>query len=233
LGVSENIEDYAQKIKMYLGSLNILTRDEYGETPKIEQLPAQSMEPHIAHMRYLASLFAGETGLPLSSLGIVQDNPSSADAMKTAKDDLVVEATALNQSNAYCLNKVAKIAYALRENKGQRSIYELPKELNKLQPKFINPSLISPTARADTIVKLISAFPFLQDTNIALQEAGFTSEQIAEIRKEKQDAKTDSLIEKLAEMPVSNNNSTASTVETGVKTRKRKNKTKNTEMPII
>jgi hypothetical protein len=43
----------------------------------------------------------------------------------------------------------------------------------------------SSVARADTIVKLISAFPFLADTNLALTEAGFDMDQVREINAEK------------------------------------------------
>jgi hypothetical protein len=32
-------------------------------------------------LRQLAAQFAGETGVPLNSLGVVQDNPSSAEAI--------------------------------------------------------------------------------------------------------------------------------------------------------
>jgi hypothetical protein len=212
LGISEEAANGADKFKMYLGAINMLTRDEDGNMPNVLQLPAQSFEPHLAHMRYLASLFAAETGLPLSSLGIVQDNPSSADAMKTAKDDLVVEAQSLNLSNSHALQRLAKITLAIKTN-AKSGIYGLPDEARNIKPRFINPALPSTIQRADTIVKLISAFPFLANTDIALLEAGFTSEQLEEIRQEQRRSDTKSAIDVLLE--VQNDNKTVEYVGEG------------------
>ncbi len=54
----------------------------------VGQFQQQSMEPHIAHLRMVASLFAGETGLTLDDLGIVSDNPSSVEAIKAQHENL-------------------------------------------------------------------------------------------------------------------------------------------------
>ena len=58
-----------------------MTRDEDGNVPTFGQIAAASMEPHIAYMRNLAARFSGATNVPISELGIVQDNPSSAEAI--------------------------------------------------------------------------------------------------------------------------------------------------------
>jgi hypothetical protein len=52
----------------------------------------------------------------------------------------------------------------------------------------------SSVARADTIVKLISAFPFLADTNLALTEAGFDMDQVRELESERMGAQGRQLI---------------------------------------
>ena len=48
--------------------------------PVAGQFPQASTEPHAAELRAVATMFAGETSIPVSYLGIVQDNPASADA---------------------------------------------------------------------------------------------------------------------------------------------------------
>lgn len=51
--------------------------------------------------RNLAAQFAGATCVPISELGVVHDNPSSAEAIYAAKEALVVEVDAtLNAANA-------------------------------------------------------------------------------------------------------------------------------------
>ncbi|WP_457835981.1 hypothetical protein, partial [Staphylococcus aureus] len=60
--------------------------------PILNQFPQVSMQPHAELLRFWGTLFSGETGIPVGSLGIIQDNPSSAEAIYAAKEDLVLEA---------------------------------------------------------------------------------------------------------------------------------------------
>lgn len=55
---------------------------------RVGQFNQQSMEPHIAHLKMIASLFAGETGLTLDDLGITTENPSSVEAIKAQHENL-------------------------------------------------------------------------------------------------------------------------------------------------
>ena len=50
------------------------------------------MQPHIDYMRSLAARFSGETNVPLSELGMVTDNPASAEAVYAAKESMIVDA---------------------------------------------------------------------------------------------------------------------------------------------
>jgi len=56
----------------------------------VEQISQMSMQPHSDQYRLLAGVFSGESSIPMSYLGVVQDsNPSSADAIYAAEADLV------------------------------------------------------------------------------------------------------------------------------------------------
>src|SRR5690606_9676835 len=77
-----------------LGRMLAISRDEDGNMPQVGQFAQMSMQPHNEHLRSIAARFCAETSLPLSSIGIVQDNPSSAEAIYAAKEDLVIEAHA-------------------------------------------------------------------------------------------------------------------------------------------
>lgn len=54
----------------------------------VGQFSQQSMEPHLSHLKMVASLFAGETGLTLDDLGIATENPSSVEAIKAQHENL-------------------------------------------------------------------------------------------------------------------------------------------------
>ena len=89
----------------YMGRLKSLPKDEDGEKPSLQVIPQQSMEPFLAMKRALAAEFSAATSLPISALGIVQDNPSSAEAIYAAKEDLVIEAQNTTRSIGYGLNR--------------------------------------------------------------------------------------------------------------------------------
>ena len=56
----------------------------------IQQLSQMSMQPHSDQLRLIAQMASGETGIPVSYLGVVQDgNPTSAEAIYANEVDLV------------------------------------------------------------------------------------------------------------------------------------------------
>lgn len=65
-----------------------LTQSSEGAEPVFGQFQSSSMTPYMDMMRMYASLFAGETGLTVDDLGFVQDNPSSAEAIKASHENL-------------------------------------------------------------------------------------------------------------------------------------------------
>lgn len=92
-------------------------RDADGNSPTIGQLAASSMQPHNEAMQTLAKRMASEASIPLNSLGIIHDNPSSAEALRASMEDLTVKAEKLNRTNAKALKNVAKLALAVHQNK--------------------------------------------------------------------------------------------------------------------
>ena len=65
-----------------------LPKDENGDKPTLGQFSQQSMQPLLDHMKMLAALFAGETGLTLDDLGFTTDNPASYDAIRASHESL-------------------------------------------------------------------------------------------------------------------------------------------------
>lgn len=98
------------------------------------------MQPHIDYMRSLAARFSGETNVPLSELGMVTDNPASAEAVYAAKESMIVDAQNLNADNGEALRDVALMALAVLN--GTDFATERARGL-AIQPKFRNPSMPS------------------------------------------------------------------------------------------
>lgn len=86
VGLSEGVE--VDKWKASMSSMITFTKDEDGDSPKLGQFQQQSMTPHSEQLRMFASLFGAETGLTLDDLGFPSENPSSAEAIKAAHENL-------------------------------------------------------------------------------------------------------------------------------------------------
>lgn len=163
-----------------LGRFLSINRDENGDLPEIGQFAQTSMQPHMDQLRSLASLFAGETSVPLSSLGIVQDNPSSAEAIYAAREDLVIEANAANRVWGAALRRAAITAVMLRDG-----LTEVPDELRPLQAKWRNPATPSVVSASDAIVKQVTAIPWLAESDVALEALGYDQPTITRLLADK------------------------------------------------
>lgn len=174
LGIDDDLFKDKSKWDAYIGTIIAITRDENGDIPQVGQFPQMSMQPHTEYLRSLASLFAGETNIPLNALGIVHDNPSSAEAIRAAENYLIIDAQDLNESNGAALRNIGLLIHAVKEN---TTIDQLSDEVKSIEVKWRNPSLPSVVSQSDAIVKQISAIPWLAETEIALEELGYDEEQ--------------------------------------------------------
>lgn len=179
-----------------IGRINMISRDENGDIPTLTQISQQSVQPHIEQMRALASRFAGETNVPLHSLGVISDNPSSAQAMYAAEKDLVIDCTAANRVYGAALRRVAQNIVMLRD--GIESD-QMSDELKSISVRWRNPALPSVIDAGDAMIKLISAFPWLADTTVALEEVGFTDSQITRLLADKQRMQAQATMQMLLE----------------------------------
>lgn len=166
-----------------------VSRDENGDVPTLGQFPQMSMQPHFEHLRTLASLFAGETSVPLNSLGIVQDNPSSAEAIYAAKEDLVIEARAATDVWGGALRRAATTAVMMRDG-----LTEVPSELRGLRAKWRNPATPSVVSASDALVKQVSALPWLAESDVALEMLGYDDATITRLLSDKRRAQSGSVL---------------------------------------
>mgnify|MGYP000489160290 FL=1 len=199
LGADESMFQNAQGERTplwswYMGRLKSLPKDEDGDKPDLQVIPQQSMEPFLAMKRALAAEFASATSLPISALGIVQDNPSSAEAIYAAKEDLVIEAQNTTRSIGYGLNRIVQDAICLRDG---TPISEMDDEVRNLATRWRNPAMPSVVSQSDAVVKQISAIPELAQTDVALEELGYSAEQIVRIRSQIKRAQSGAVLDRL------------------------------------
>lgn len=180
LGLSDEQYDAMQRSKWstYIGSVLLSTSNENGDHPDFGQLNPVSPQPFIDMIRADAMLFSGVTGVPLNSLGIVQDNPSSAEAINAANAELCLYAEKLNEQNKESLQTVAVMAMAAAENK---SIEELTDAQRAVEAHFKPANAPSLAATADAAVKIASVRNGFAASPVFLEMIGFDEATIDRI----------------------------------------------------
>ena len=155
-------------------SLFKATRAKDGSVPDYRRIQAASPQPYIDSIATYAKLFSGATGVPLNSLGIVQDNPSSAQAIEAQREDICVAAEDCIETNRESMRNVALMAMAVAENK---TLDRLTDEQLSVMPDFRNPMRPSLAATADAYVKIASVLDGFAQTREFLRGQGFTPER--------------------------------------------------------
>lgn len=166
----------ASKWTAALSAIWAIPDDEDAANPRatLTQITQASQEPHMAQLRSLAQLFAGETNIPLSSLGISGDaNPTSSEAYDAGRDDLMQEAE--GTTDGWSPGWRRTMLRALSMLNGWDTP---PPEALTLAPKWRDPRTPSRAAAADAAVKLITVFPWLADTREGLELAGLDEQFI-------------------------------------------------------
>jgi hypothetical protein len=172
------------KWALYLNPVFTATRDSRsGNTAELGQLPANSPAALLDLIYTDAKMFASATGVPLNSLGIVQDNPSSAEAIAEGRKDMTDEAQDLidNQMKP-ALRQVAILAMMVEHN--VESVDGLDESQRSVLARFKNPAMPSISASTDAAMKIASVNPGFAQTSVFYEMVGFDRETIRRIEKE-------------------------------------------------
>lgn len=166
------------KFSVMVTSLFMATRDNDGNAPDYKRLQAASPQPYIDSIATYAKLFSGATGVPLNSLGIVQDNPASAEAIAAQREDICVAAEDCIETNRESMRNVALMAMAVAENK---TMDQLTDEQLTVMPDFKNPMRPSLASTADAYVKIAGVLDGFAQTREFLRGQGFTPSEVESI----------------------------------------------------
>ena len=112
------LDPEADPLDSWKASISAMLRfdkDENGDSPTLGQFTQQSMSPYTEQLRTAAAMFSGETGLTLDDLGFVTDNPSSAEAIKAAHENLRMTARKAQRTYGTAFANVGFISASLRD----------------------------------------------------------------------------------------------------------------------
>lgn len=193
LGTAKRVTDSGNRYDASMGAINEVTKDEDGDAPSVWQSSQLSMQPHTDYMRSLASQFSSATNVPLAELGVTTDNPSSAEAIYAAKEPLVVDAQNLNAQNGVAMRNVALMALAVDGGTGYAE--QAARGLG-VEPRFRNPAMPSVVSQADAMIKIVTAVPWFAESDVLLEELGFTADQIQRLRSDRTRSQARSVVDR-------------------------------------
>lgn len=143
--------------KAALSSFLRFSKDAKGDSPTLGQFDQQSMAPHMEHMKMLASLFAGETGLTLDDLGFTTDNPASYDAIRASHESLRLTARKAQRTFGTGFLNAGYLAACLRDDQTyERSIF---RDIKAQWAPIFEPDAAALGAIGDAIYKINQAVP--------------------------------------------------------------------------
>ena len=181
LGADTDAFKHKTKWEAYIGNIFAVGRDENGDLPTFGQLSQGSMQPHTDYMRALAARFSGETNVPISTLGIIHDQPASAEAIYAASEPLIIECEDYNDSARETLRTLALMALAAEQGV---SLDSLDDSYRDFTPNFRSPAMPSVVSQTDAMVKLASAVPGFAGTDVFFEQVGFAEDMRRKVENE-------------------------------------------------
>jgi len=146
-----------------IGAMLIAALNDEGEPPRLGQFSAASPQPYIDQLRAYAMLASGSARVPADVLGIIHDNPTSAEAIEAARESVCTKANNLNASNGESLRNVALMAMAVRDGVSIDGLsdYQKTVEARFASTRFY--TLAESTDAATKLASIVPEFPYTVD----------------------------------------------------------------------
>lgn len=182
LGAADNPFKQKTNWEAYIGSIFAVGYNgKQGVMPQFGQLQQPSMQQSSDMMRMLAARFSGATNIPISQLGVIHDQPASAEAIYAANEPLVIEATDLIENNRETMKELARMCIAAELDV---PLSELTEEQLDIMPNYRNPAMPSVVSQADAAVKIAAAVPEFAGTAAWWKMVGMPEDTRREIENE-------------------------------------------------
>lgn len=175
-----------------MGRMNAIDVDTVaGEKIDLQRFQGSSPQPHADQMRLIQSMFADDQDLDVKYAD--SSNPSSADAIYAAKEDLIVKVRGANRTWGYGAVKAFQLGVRLRDGS------DMTDELRSISAQFTDPAIVSPSARADAFSKLASNIDGFGASTVGMKYAGLPLEDINQFQAEQTRAASSSRLSVLAD----------------------------------
>lgn len=153
------------------------TRDE--ETgdlvkPSLEQFAQATFTPHSEMLKSIALQVSSETSIPVGYLGVIHDNPTSADAIRASEADLISVVEAELPSYGAARVDVAHNVAAVLNGEWTEA---MENDLRGLQSHFRDPGTSTKAEQADAGLKYTQTFPD-GDPEVAMERYGLSKLEI-------------------------------------------------------
>lgn len=162
-----------------MGRIKAMDTDsnETADKPDLHRFTGASPQPHIDQLRMWQSLFADDQDLEVRYADSA--NPSSADAIFAAKETLITTTRDANTVWGHGAVNAIGMGVMLRDG-----LTEIPDEMRKLRAQFTDPAIVSPSARADAFSKLATNIDGFGPSEVGMEYAGLSREQIVRFQAE-------------------------------------------------
>lgn len=173
--------------QMIMDRINAIPDNEDAANPRadVKQFSQGSQQPHVEQLQVLAGLFAGETNIPVSSLGVglTQANPTSAESYLASREDLIAEAEDAQAAWASPHKKIAQWVHMVANGTDK-----LPADVAGVVPVWHDARFTSRAAAADATVKLVSVFPWMASSDAIIETLGFDKHMTGRLLSDKRRA---------------------------------------------
>lgn len=142
----------------------------------VKQLPQMSMQPHSDQLRLIAQMASGETGIPVSYLGVVQDgNPTSAEAIYANEVDLVRIAQGQQPSLGMGRLSLAKdVLTVLHGDLGEAG----ERDLRGLSARWADPRTRSITEQSQFVAQQVGSGNFQPGSEATLAQLPISADEV-------------------------------------------------------
>lgn len=174
--VSDFVGD--DKWNALMGRIKAMDVPDGDDKPELHRFTGSSPQPHTDQLRMWTQLFADEQDMDVKFAD--SSNPSSADAIFAAKETLITTTRDANSLWGHGAVHAMQLAVQVRDG-----LSAVPEEMKSLSAQFTDPAIVSPSGRADAFSKLSASIEGFGSSEVGMEFAGLTREQIIRFQAER------------------------------------------------
>lgn len=136
---------------------------------RIGQVQVGQQTPHLDQMRSIAMMYAAETNLSPDKLGVIHDNPSSADAIDRADGELNDLAEETTRDFDYPTKKVLEKIWSASNRTN-----DVPLSIQQLRTDWADPGITTRYSQRMALASLTTAGLVVPGEEVSYEAAGFS-----------------------------------------------------------